>query len=180
MSKPSKQFKTSSWRESSDSKLISPRNFQIYESCCECEIDHSVYWYQLLHHCGRALYMSYSDCDTKSYNCIHAPAKLSTLSSHGSGLQQSSVQLQHEEYPNSSKRWICPAANPQCGEVCQKSQVESKMFPKAPHRAKGDIWISITQAPRICSGPETLGAEVNGHDQRHWVSKLQWWVPRET
>ena len=44
MSKPSKQFKTSSWRESSDSKLISPRNFQIYESCCECEIDHSVYW----------------------------------------------------------------------------------------------------------------------------------------
>ena len=73
MSKPSKQFKTSSWRESSDSKLISPRNLQIYESCCEFEIDHPVYWYQLLHHCGRALYMSYSDCDTKSYNLIKGP-----------------------------------------------------------------------------------------------------------
>ena len=153
----------------SDSKLISPRKLKIYESWSEFEIDHSVHWYQLLHHCGRALFMNYSDCDTKTYNCIHAPEKLSTLSSHGSGLQQSSVQLQHEEYPNSLKRWICTTADPFCGEVHQESKMESQMFSEAPHRADREVWLSIPQAPRICSGPEVAGAEIDGNGQRYRV-----------
>ena len=38
------QFKTSSWRESSDSKLISPRKTSNKWILCEFEIDHPVYW----------------------------------------------------------------------------------------------------------------------------------------
>ena len=37
---------------------------------CVLEIDHSVNWFQLLHQCGRALFMNYLDCDTQTYNCI--------------------------------------------------------------------------------------------------------------
>ena len=65
MSKSSNFNIKTSWRESeSDSKLISPSNTSKYMNLdVYLWIDHYVNWYQLLHQCGRALFMNYLDCE---------------------------------------------------------------------------------------------------------------------